>query len=377
MDLKNFKSGVFIQQKEYKSFLPEKINHEWIISSPPVNKLLAEANRLLGELNAYSQIIPDVEFFITMHIIKEATSSSRIEGTRTNMEEALIKEEDIDPEKRDDWAEVQNYIKAINSSIKDLDKLPISSRLITKTHKILLSNVRGKLKTPGSYRKSQNWIGATIKDAIFIPPHHSEIDDLMSDLEKFINNDNIQVPHLIKIALIHYQFETIHPFLDGNGRIGRLLITLYLVSNKILTKPSLYLSDFLEKNKGYYYDNLTIVRTSGNITQWIKFFLVGVIETSKKSIQIFKDIIELKDEIENKRLPKLGNKIENGQKLIRYLYEKPIVESKDISELLDVSTSTAHRLLNQFIDLGILTDLTGYKRNRKFMFKEYFKLFIS
>ena len=375
MDLQDFISGKHIKQLEYKSFSPEKINHEWIISTPEVNKLLSEANRLIGELNAFSQIIPDVDFFIKMHILKEATTSSRIEGTKTNMEEALVKERDINPEKRDDWAEVQNYIKAINTSIKELEKLPISNRLIKNTHKIILSGVRGKHKIPGEFRISQNWIGATLKDAIFIPPHHSEVIELMSDLEKFINDEENHIPHLIKIAIAHYQFETIHPFLDGNGRIGRLLITLYLVSNDVLKKPSLYLSDFFEKNKGYYYDNLMTVRLTSNLTQWIKFFLVGVIQTSKESIQVFKDIIALKNNIETERLPKLGSKIENGQLLLKQLFQIPITDSKQVSELLKISASTANRLIKDLIDLEILTELTGYKRNRKFMFKEYFKIF--
>lgn len=375
MDLSNFNSGKYVKHREYQSFLPKKINHQWIISTPEVNKLLAEANRLIGELNAFSQIIPDVDFFITMHILKEATTSSRIEGTKTNMEEALIKEEDINPVKRNDWAEVQNYIKAIKVSIEELQKLPISNRLMKNIHKILLSGVRGKHKIPGEFRTSQNWIGATLKDAIFIPPHHTEIMELMSDLEKFINDDEHQIPHLIKIAITHYQFETIHPFLDGNGRLGRLLITLYLVSNNVLIKPSLYLSDFFEKNKGYYYDNLMTVRLTSNIIQWIKFFLVGVIETSKGSIQVFKDIIALKNIIETEKLPKLGSKIENAQKLIIYLYQLPIIDSKQVSELLEVSASTANRLIKELIKLEILSELTGYKRNRKFMFKEYFEIF--
>jgi len=370
MDLQDFISGKYIKQIEYKSFSPEKIYHEWVISTPEVNKLLSEANRLIGELNAFSQIIPDVDFFITMHILKEATTSSRIEGTKTNMAEALIKEEDINPEKRDDWAEVQNYIKAINTSIKELEKLPISNRLIKNTHKIILSGVRGKYKIPGEFRRSQNWIGVTLKDAVFIPPHHSEVTELMSDLEKFINDTDNHIPHLIKIAIAHYQFETIHPFLDGNGRLGRLLITLYLVSNEVLKKPSLYLSDFFEKNKGYYYDNLMTVRRTSNLTQWVKFF-----ETSKESIQVFKNIITLKNDIETRRLPKLGSKIENGQLLMNQLFQIPIIDSKDVSELLQISPSTANRLIKDFINLGVLSELTGYKRNRKFIFKEYFKIF--
>ncbi|MDQ1772366.1 Fic family protein [Labilibaculum sp. A4] len=375
MDLSNFISGKHIKQIEYKSFSPEKINHEWIISTPEVNKLLAEANRLIGELNAFSQIIPDVDFFISMHILKEATTSSRIEGTKTNMEEALIKEEDINPEKRDDWSEVQNYIKAINTSIKELEKLPISNRLIKNTHKIILSGVRGKHKIPGEFRTSQNWIGATLKDAIFIPPHHSEIIELMSDFEKFLNDEENHIPHLIKIAIAHYQFETIHPFLDGNGRLGRLIITLYLVSSNVLKKPSLYLSDFFEKNKGYYYDNLMTVRTNSNLIQWIKFFLVGVIETSNGSIQVFKDIITLKNKIETEKLPKLGSKIEKGQQLMKQLFQIPIIDSKQVSELLQISPSTANRLIKDLIDLEILSELTGYKRNRKFIFAEYFNIF--
>lgn len=375
MDLQNFVSGKFVKQIAYHSFSPEKIYHEWIVSTPEINKLLAEANRLIGELNAFSQIIPDVDFFITMHILKEATTSSRIEGTKTNMEEALVKEEDIKPEKRDDWAEVQNYIKAINTSIKELERLPLSNRLIKKTHKTILAGVRGKHKLPGEFRTSQNWIGATLKDAIFIPPHQSEVVELMSDLEKFMNENEYHVPHLIKIAIAHYQFETIHPFLDGNGRLGRLLITLYLVSNDVLKKPSLYLSDFFEKNKGYYYDNLMTVRLTSNLTQWIKFFLVGVIETSKESIQVFKDIIALKTDIETKRLPTLGSKIEKAQTLLKHLFQVPITDSKQVAELLQISPSTANRLINDLIQLEILTELTGYKRNRKFMFEAYFKIF--
>ena len=364
-----------MKQTGYKSFSPSKINHPWIISSPEVNKLLAEANRLVGELNAFSQIVPDVDFFISMHILKEATTSSRIEGTKTNMEEALVEKDDIDPERRDDWAEVQNYIKAINFSIRELEKLPISNRLIKQTHQILLSGVRGKHKVPGTYRTSQNWIGATLKDAVFIPPHHTELDELMSDLEKFINEDGFNIPHLIKIAIIHYQFETIHPFLDGNGRMGRLLITLYLVSSRVLRQPALYLSDFFERHRGYYYDNLMTVRLTNNLTQWIKFFLAGVIETSKASIQVFKDIIALKHDIESNRLPKLKSRIEKGQKLLRLLYRIPIMDSGTVSKSLEVAPSTANRLITDMIDLGLLEELTGYKRNRKYIFRKYFDIF--
>jgi len=375
MRIEDFKAGKYIDQYQYKSFLPEKIDHEWIISTPDINSLLSEANRLIGELNAFSQLIPDVDYFIKMHITKEATTSSKIEGTKTNIEDVLIKEEDISPEKRDDWNEVQNYINAIKFSISELEKLPISNRLIRNTHKVLLRGVRGEKKDPGEFRNSQNWIGATLKDAIYIPPHQSEVLDLMTDLESFLNDQKILTPHLIRIAIAHYQFETIHPFLDGNGRIGRLLITLYLVSNGILNKPSLYLSDFFEKNRNNYFDNLMIARTRDNLSQWIKFFLVGIIETASSSINVFKKIIILREKIEIGKISKMGSKAKKGLILIKSLYQNPIIDSNSICDLLDIAPSTANRLILDFQKEEILEELTGFKRNRKFIFREYFDIF--
>ena len=375
MNIRDFKAGKYIKQIEYSSFLPERILKEWISSSPKINHLLSEADRLLGELNAFSQLIPDVDFFIKMHISKEATTSSKIEGTKTNMEEALLKEEDINPEKKDDWIEVQNYIKAINYSIQQLEKLPLSNRLLKNTHQVLLEGVRGKHKLPGEFRKSQNWLGTSLKDAIYIPPHDTDIPDLMSDLEKFINENDFYTPHLIKIAIAHYQFETIHPFLDGNGRLGRLLITLYLVSHDILKKPALYLSDFFEKHRSYYYDNLMQVRLKDDLEQWIKFFLVGIIETSKSSIQVFKDIIKLKSDIENNRLPKLGSKTEKGIQVLKILFGTPIITTSKLVDEMGIAHSTANRLLSDFVRLNIIEEYTGFKRNRKFIFKEYFEIF--
>lgn len=376
MEIRNFKAGTFKKQYGYNSFSPEMINHDWLVDSAKINNLLSEADRKLGELNAFSMLIPDVDFFIKMHITKEATKSSRIEGTQTSIEEALQNKENIDPEKRDDWQEVHNYIEAMNYAIAQLEKLPVSNRLLRQTHKRLLQGVRGKQKMPGDFRTSQNWIGgASLKDAAFIPPHHDEVHELMSDLEKFLNNEELQVPPLIRIALVHYQFETIHPFLDGNGRLGRLLITLYLVSNKIINKPALYLSDFFEKNREHYYDNLTVVRSKNNLNKWLTFFLVGVLETAQNSIETFNAIIKLRQQVEEKKITTLGKRVPLAMNLMRYLYSKPIVDANEIAEALEVNISTAYRLIKDFEKLEILIEQTGYKRNRVFVFDDYIKLF--
>ena len=376
MDLDKYKAGKYIRQFQYESFLPTFINTDWMINNIELIQLLSKADIKLGELNAFSQLVPDIDFFIKMHVIKEATTSSRIEGTQTNIAEAVQKENQIDPEKKDDWEEVQNYVLAMNDAIESLKTFPLSSRLLCNIHSTLLQGVRGKHKSPGEIRHSQNWIGgASIKDAVFVPPHNNDLPELLSDFEKFLNNTEIILPHLIRIGIAHYQFETIHPFLDGNGRIGRLLITLYLVSNGLLAKPTLYLSDFFEKNKAIYYDNLTRVRTNNDLTQWLKFFLVGVKQTAESSISTFKSIIKLRQDIEYKRILTLGKKTKTAQQMLHYLYSNPMVISQDIAIELNCNISTALRLIDDFIRLGILIEATGYKRNRVFVFEEYLRLF--
>lgn len=376
MNISEFKSGEYEQQYEYRSFSPTSINREWIVSDPEILTLLEEANRLIGELNAFSQLIPDVDFFVRMHITKEATTSSRIEGTQTNIEEALVGKLDVDPEKRDDWQEIHNYIEAINFSIKQLRQIPLSNRLLRETHAVLLQGVRGKHKQPGEFRTSQNWIGISLKHATFIPPHHQHVPDLMSDLEKFMHNDQIHVPHLIKVALMHYQFETIHPFLDGNGRLGRLLIVLYLVGFDLLQKPALYLSDFFERHKSEYYDQLMAVRTTHKLEPWLRFFLLGMRETTALSIQVFKDILALKERIERKHMPTFHVRRQtNAQTLMQSLYRSPVTTIKMATDLIQAETNTAAALIDDFVKLGILKEFTGQRRNRLFIFDDYVRLF--
>jgi len=376
MDISKFQAGVYKKQYRYKSFLPNLINQKWVLSDPSTQTLLDEANLKLGELKAYSELIPDVNFFIKMHITKEATTSSRIEGTQTNMEEAFIEEQDVDPEKRNDWHEVHNYIKAMNNAITELEKLPLSNRLLKNTHRILMQGVRGKRKQPGEFRITQNWIGTSLKYAVFVPPHQDEVPALMSDLEKFIHNENVNVSHLIKIAILHYQFETIHPFCDGNGRLGRLLITLYLVSFELLSKPALYLSDFFERNKGEYYDSLMAVRTTNNMMEWIRFFLIGVKETAERSIQVLRDILTLKEQIERKKLPHLHTrKLDNAENLMKFLYSRPVTNIYAVSKLLNIKHNTASSLVKDFERFGILKEISGHKRNRLYLFEPYVKLF--
>ena len=372
--MKNFKSGEYISQGGYKSFQPELLNRSWQVDDMSVFTLLSKADRFLGRLDMYSEYT-DVDLFIQMHIAKEATQPLKIDSTQAQMEEAFFDKADVQTEKRDDWDEMQNYIQAMNEAVNMLHTLPFSTRLIKQAHKILMHGVHRQHKQLGEFRHSQNWIGgASLSDAVFIPPVHTEIDNFMSDIEHFANAQDDDLPDLLKIAMIHYQFETIHPFLDGNGQTGRLLITLYLVSKGILKRPILYLSDFFERNRMLYYDNLTRVRTHNDMTQLLKFFLTGVIETSQKGVEMLNDIMRLKQIVE-KQIDTMGKRGADARILLESLYKKPIISPAETIGLINKTPQTAYNLIADLEKLGILKEITGAQRNKLYSFEPYVNLF--
>jgi len=377
MKFETYQAGKWLAQYQYKSFEPTLVNHAWTWEDTPINFLLESANRALGELNAFSLFVPDVDLFIQMHITKEAQTSSKIEGTQTGFNEVLLAKEYIPLDKRDDWQEVHNYIDAIHESIAHLKNLPLSNRLLKSTHQVLMRGVRGESKQPGEFRKSQNWIGgSSLSDASFIPPHQNNVDNLMSDLEQFLHNDALQIPHLIRIAIAHYQFETIHPFLDGNGRIGRLMIPLYLISKGLLSKPSLYLSDFFERNRASYYDALTRVRMSNDLMHWVRFFLNGVLETSIKGRDTFFSILQLRTEIEAQILH-LGKQAPNVHAALQSLYRQPLTTAPILERALSLSKPTTQKIVRTLVDMGVLVETTGQLRDRIYVFERYLNVFAS
>ena len=378
MKLEDYKAGEYKQGNGYKAFLPSNINYNWGWDDTKLDSLLAEANRQIGELNAYSLLLPNVDLYIKMHVKIEANKSSRIEGTRTTIEEDLSDLQDINPEKRDDWEEVQNYVKATNYGIERInDGFPVCNRLFREIHKILLNGVRGEKKTPGEFRISQNWIGGTMpSNAAYVPPLVEDLSDCLKDLELFINNEEIDTPDLIKIAMIHYQFESIHPFLDGNGRIGRLLIPLYLQSKKYLDNPCLYISFFFEKNRDLYYQKLNDVRVKNDIIGWIKFFLEGIIETVKIAKLKFKKVVELTKKIDS-QIIELNVKYDNAKKIMDYFYNEPYSSRKKISEALEMPESTVNGVITGLKNANIIKETTGYSRNQVFVFAEYVNIFLS
>ena len=376
IQLDKFLAGHYEEGYGYKYFVPNLINDAWEWKDSLINHLLEKAALRLGELNSFSRLVPNIDLFIQLHVTKEAVISSRIEGTQTRMDEALLPENEVKIERRDDWKEVRNYIKALNEAISCLEKLPISSRLIKTTHRLLLDSVRGEHKLPGEFRNSQNWIGGkSLADAKYIPPTHQLVGELMGDLEKFLNNDQIQLPALLKIAIAHYQFETIHPFLDGNGRIGRLLITLFLVKEGLLEKPLLYLSTFFETPKDLYYDNLSAIRTKNDMAQWIKYFLVGLEQTASLAVETLSSILEFKNETENLIRGTYRTRSTNAIIVFHRLLENPYTTIDQVASLCGITFTSASTLVKLLVKDGLLFEITGQSRNRLFVCEQYLNLF--
>ena len=358
----------------YKSFRPAPLppNPELVISSDMVKKLV-EANRALMRLDTAAKYIPDVKLYILMYVRKEALISSQIEGTQCTLDDIL--DPYIDSNKNFDTEDVVNYISACMYAIDRLKTLPLCNRLLREIHEKLITGLRGSEKNPGEFRRSQNWIGAancSLKDARFIPPNVDDMNAAMSDLEKYMNEGDDYDP-LIRIALIHYQFETIHPFLDGNGRVGRLLILLYLIEQGIISEPIIYISYFLKKNQIEYYDRITEVRQSGNYEQWVSFFLEAVSAAAKDSMTTIEELRDLHDR-NIERLPKTNRKNDNVRRVFDYIEQHPIIDIRKTSEALELSSNTVSTAVNKLVQIGILKDKTNYSRNRVFVYEEYINI---
>lgn len=374
--LENYNAGKSTNQGDYKSFTPSFINKMWTWQDSELNYILSQANKELGGLNTYSELIPDIDIYIRMHIRTEANKSSKIEGTKTSIEEDMMDVEDVAIEKRDDVQEVNNYIEAMNHGIRriTIDEFPFTSRLMREMHDILLKSVRGEHKTPGEFRKSQNFIGGSMpSNAVFVPPSIIDMPDLISDLDKFINTVE-GMPELIKIAMIHYQFETIHPFLDGNGRIGRLLIPLYLLSKKELQKPCFYISDFFEKNRIEYYDKLQMAREKSDMIGWIKFFLIASIETAKSAKIKFRNVVTQVESYNNYLIGKKSS-ADSLKKIICSMYRKPVANTNELSKTTGLTSQAINKSIKILLDDDILNEITGYQRNRIFILHDYINVF--
>lgn len=358
-------------EASYQSFCPAALPPD-----PPLElnddtvQLLIDANRTLATLNTAASLIPSTDLFVSMYVRKEALMTSQIEGTQCTLDDIL--DPDADANANLDVGDVVNYVNAAQYAIQRLQTLPLCNRLLRETHEKLLAGVRGQEKNPGEFRRSQNWIGPTgcgLKDARYIPPNVEDMAAAMSALEKYINEDR-QYDPLVRVALIHYQFETIHPFLDGNGRIGRLLILLYLMEQKLLDKPVLYVSYFLKKNQVEYYDRISEVRRSGNYEQWVHFFLEAVHAAAADAAESIQKLSELHDR-NLAILPTSKRSVDHVRRLFDYLEQHPIIDIKKTAQALDISYNTAAAAIRKLADLGILRETTNAVRNRVFAYQEY------
>lgn len=372
------RSGRYVLQPTgYKAFIPTKLPPK-----PPIGLddglqvLLSQADRTLARLDGISYVLPNPDLFVAMYVKKEAVLSSQIEGTQASLIDVLEFEAGAKAlEKVRDVAEVVSYVKAMNYGLERLKKLPMSLRLMKEIHAVLLKDVRGSDKTTGEFRKTQNWVGppgCLLKDATFVPPPPDEAVRAMGELEKFIHTKT-QMPPLVKSALIHYQFETIHPFLDGNGRIGRLLITFHLCWENILSRPLLYLSYFFKRNRQEYYDRLNMVRENGDFEGWVKFFLEGVVEVSERAAQTAQRIMALQESDKN-RLFGAGVASPLAVVLLDKLFSFPIVRVPEVKKMLHTSYETANSLVKKFEKAGILREVTGGRRNRLFAYTEFLNI---
>lgn len=372
------KSGNFIRQLkgdfQYSAFVPNPLPFDLKIDNT-LQFLLSKADIALGRLDGISELLPDIDFFLFMYVRKEATLSSQIEGTKATFSDVLKAEAKIeDSEIHNDVDEILNYIEAMNYSLKRLETLPLSLRLIKEIHRILLQGVRGEGKNPGEFKSSQNWVGGpTIQTASFIPPSPHETLILLDNLEKFFY-DKPSIPILIKAGLIHSQFECIHPFLDGNGRMGRLLVTLYLYQQSILKKPLLYLSEFFKKYRQDYYDRLNAIHSKDEIEEWLKFFCEGVAVTAEQSVITARKIIKLREK-DIQSISSLGRKAKTALSFLNSLYRTPMIRIKDVEIISKLRNPNAISLVNKFTDLGILEEISGRKRNKIYVYKKYIDLF--
>ena len=369
------RSGLYVDnltgEATYQSFKPNPLPPmPEIEMDEEIVKLLVDANKQLVKLDTVSQLIANADLFISMYVRKEALISSQIEGTQCTLDDVLDPE--VEANANLDVSDVINYVKATQYALKRLESLPLCCRLIREIHEVLMENVRGQDKTPGEFRHSQNWIGpanCSLKDARYIPPNVEDMQNAMSDLEKFIN-ENVDYDPLIRVALIHYQFETIHPFLDGNGRIGRLLILLYLMEQGLLAKPVIYISYFLKKNQIEYYDRISEVRRSGNFEQWIRFFLEAVSKAASDSLEAIRQLSALHD-ANIEKLPKTTRSKDNLRAVFDYIEQYPIIDIKRTAKELDISYNTAATAVKKLVELGILQETTNAARNRVFAYEEY------
>ncbi len=358
----------------YKSFVPTPLPPKPSIElTENMINLLIKANSQLAVLESIATRIPNVELFISMYVRKEALMSSQIEGTQATLEDVL--DPMIEANTNRNVADVVNYIKATEFAIKRLHELPLCNRLIKETHAVLMEGVRGQEKSPGEFRRSQNWIGgqgSTLKNARYIPPSPDDMLEAMSDLEKYINADD-ELDALIRAALIHYQFETIHPFLDGNGRVGRLLITLFLMEKKVLSTPALYISYFLKKNRVEYYDRMTEVRAKGNYEQWVTFFLRALLESAEDATATIDELIALHDK-NAAVISGMGRAAKNAMLVFEYLEANPIIEIRKTAEALSITFNTASSAVKRLTDAGILVQTTNASRNRTFAYEDYLSI---